>query len=190
LHGGNFHGEPVALAMDVLKISVIKCSLLMERQLNFILNDRINCKLPPFLNLGRLGVELGMQGAQFTATSTAAENQSLAFPMSVHTLPSNKDNQDIVSMGANAAWLTLHAIDNAFDIAAILTVALSQGVAAAHAEERLSTQSKRLVDQFRQVVPVFTGDLSLSSSLTAMSKAICDFDFSGQGGYRIEKIQS
>jgi histidine ammonia-lyase len=51
LHGGNFHGEAVALAMDVLKISVIKCSLLMERQLNFVLNDRINGKLPPFLNL-------------------------------------------------------------------------------------------------------------------------------------------
>ena len=67
LHGGNFHGEAIAFAMDVLKIAVVKCSLLMERQLNLLLNDAINAKLPPFLNLGRLGVELGMQGAQFTA---------------------------------------------------------------------------------------------------------------------------
>ncbi len=169
LHGGNFHGEAVALAMDVLKIVVVKCSLLMERQLNLLLNDAVNGILPPFLNLGRLGIELGLQGAQFTATSTAAENQSLAYPMSLHTIPSNKDNQDIVSMGTNAAWMTLQTIDNAFDIAAILAVALSQGVEAAGAEGRLSSRSRALIAQWREVAPLFQADVSLSESLAAMS---------------------
>ena len=65
--------------------------------------------------------------------------------MSLHTIPSNKDNQDIVSMGANAAWMAQQTIDNAFDIAAILAVALSQGVEAAGAGERLSTRSRILI---------------------------------------------
>lgn len=172
LHGGNFHGEPVALAMDVLKIAVVKCSLLMERQLNLLLNDAINGKLPPFLNLGRIGVELGLQGAQFTATSTAAENQSLAFPMSLHTIPSNKDNQDIVSMGANAAWMALQVIDNAFDIAAILAVALSQGVEAAGAGARLSSRSRVLIERWREIAPVFQIDTVLSGRLAAMSRLL------------------
>ncbi len=172
LHGGNFHGEPIALALDVLKIAVVKCSLLMERQLNLLLNDAINAELPPFLNFGRLGVELGLQGVQFTATSTAAENQSLAFPASAHSIPSNKDNQDVVSMGANAAWLTMQTIDNSFDIAAILAVALSQGAEAAGAGERLSSTSKMLLAQRREIVPIFRKDVSLSQPLAAMSRAL------------------
>jgi histidine ammonia-lyase len=172
LHGGNFHGEAVALAADVLKIVVVKCSLLMERQLNLLLNDAINGQLPPFLNLGRLGVELGLQGAQFTATSAAAENQSLAFPMSLHTIPSNKDNQDIVSMGANAAWMTLQTIDNAFDIAAILAIAISQGVEAAAAGERLSSRSRALIARRREIAHVFRIDRPLSEQLAAMSRML------------------
>jgi histidine ammonia-lyase len=172
LHGGNFHGESVALALDVLKIAAVKCSLLMERQLNLLLNDAVNAKLPPFLNLGRLGIELGLQGAQFTATSTAAENQTLAFPASVHSIPSNKDNQDVVSMGANAAWLTMQTIDNSFDIAAILAVALSQAAEAAGAGERLSSTSGMLLAQRREIVPIFRSDVSLSQPLATMSRAL------------------
>lgn len=172
LHGGNFHGEPVALALDVLKIAVVKCSLLMERQLNLLLNDAINGQLPPFLNLGRIGVELGLQGAQFTATSAAAENQSLAYPMSLHSIPSNKDNQDVVSMGANAAWMVLQTLDNAFDIAAILAVALSQGVEAAGAEARLSSRSRALIERRRAIAPVFRSDAALSERLAAMSQML------------------
>jgi histidine ammonia-lyase len=171
-HGGNFHGEAVALALDVLKISVVKCSLLMERQLNLLLNDAVNGKLPPFLNLGRLGIDLGLQGAQFTATSAAAENQSLAYPMSLHTIPSNKDNQDVVSMGANAAWMVLQTLGNAFDIASILAIALSQGVEAGGAGERLSKPSRMLVERWRGVMPVFRTDTVLSEGLAGMSSLL------------------
>jgi histidine ammonia-lyase len=172
LHGGNFHGESVALAMDVLKIAVVKCSLLMDRQLNLLLNDAINGKLPPFLNLGRIGIELGLQGAQFTATSTTAENQSLAYPMSLHSIPSNKDNQDIVSMGANAAWMVLQTIDNAFDVAAILAIALSQALDASGMRETPSSRSRALIERWRTVAPVFGTDAALSERLAAMSRLL------------------
>src|SRR3569833_3042021 len=79
-HGGNFHGDYVSLEMDKLKIAITKLSMLCERQLNYLLNNKQNQKFPPFVNMGILGFNFGMQGMQFTATSTVAENQSLSFP--------------------------------------------------------------------------------------------------------------
>ena len=75
-HGGNFHGDYVSLEMDKLKIAMTRLSMLSERQLNYLLNDKLNQKFPPFVNLGVLGFNFGMQGVQFTATSTVAENQT------------------------------------------------------------------------------------------------------------------
>ena len=85
-HGGNFHGDYVSLEMDKLKLVVTKLSMLSERQLNYLMNSKINEILPPFVNLGELGLNFGMQGVQFTATSTTAENQMLSNPMYVHSL--------------------------------------------------------------------------------------------------------
>ena len=113
-HGGNFHGDYVSLEMDKLKIVMTKLSMLMERQLNFLMNDRLNNKFPPFLNAGKLGLNFGFQGLQFTATSTTAENQVLSNSVYVHSIPNNKDNQDIVSMGTNSASMTKQVIDNCF----------------------------------------------------------------------------
>ncbi|MEJ0079442.1 MAG: aromatic amino acid ammonia-lyase [Puia sp.] len=113
-HGGNFHGDYVSLEMDKLKIAITKLSMLSERQLNYLLNDKLNQILPPFVNLGVLGFNFGMQGMQFTAVSTVAENQTLSYPMYVHSIPNNNDNQDIVSMGCNAALLTQKVIDKQF----------------------------------------------------------------------------
>ena len=83
-HGGNFHGDYIALEMDKLKIAVTKLSMLSERQLNFLLNPHLNQKLPPFANAGKLGLNFGIQGMQYPATSTVAENQTLSNPMYIH----------------------------------------------------------------------------------------------------------
>ena len=80
-HGGNFHGDYVAFEMDKLKIAITKLAMLSERQLNYLLNDKLNQKLPPFINPGKLGLNFGLQGMQFTATSTVAECQSLCMPV-------------------------------------------------------------------------------------------------------------
>ena len=123
-HGGNFHGDYVSLEMDKLKLIVTKMSMLAERQLNYLLNPHLNNILPPFVNLGTLGLNFGMQGVQFTATSTTAENQMLSNPMYVHSIPNNNDNQDIVSMGTNAANITKKVIENAFEVIAIEVITI------------------------------------------------------------------
>ena len=101
IHGGNFHGDYISFEMDKLKIAVTKMTMLAERQMNYLFHDRINGILPPFVNLGVLGLNYGLQASQFTATSTTAESQTLSNPMYVHSIPNNNDNQDVVSMGTN-----------------------------------------------------------------------------------------
>ena len=157
-HGGNFHGDYVSLEMDKLKIAVTKLSMLAERQLNYLLNDKLNQKFPPFVNLGVLGLNFGMQGMQFTATSTVAENQTLSFPMYVHSIPNNNDNQDIVSMGCNAALMTKKVIDNSFSVLAIQIMSILQAIDYLECQKKLSTKTFALYDALRKIFPVFIED--------------------------------
>jgi histidine ammonia-lyase len=157
-HGGNFHGDYVALEADKLKIAITKLSMLAERQLNFLMNNTLNQILPPFVNLGTLGLNLGMQGVQFTAVSTVAENQSLSTPVSIHSIPNNNDNQDIVSMGTNAALMTQKVIRNTFEVLSIQIIAVVQAVDYLNLEEELSTKTQKAYRQIRQIVPVFKED--------------------------------
>ena len=157
-HGGNFHGDYVSLEMDKLKIAITKLSMLSERQLNFLLNDKLNNKFTPFVNLGVLGFNFGMQGMQFSATSTVAENQTLSFPMYVHSIPNNNDNQDIVSMGCNAALLTKRVIDNAFEVLAIQMVTVLQAIDYLECQPRLSSYTRNIYNNFRQIFPLHVED--------------------------------
>jgi histidine ammonia-lyase len=157
-HGGNFHGDYVSLEMDKLKIVMTKLCMLSERQLNYLLNDKLNQKLPPFINLGKLGLNFGMQGMQFTATSTTAENQTLSYPMYLHSISNNNDNQDIVSMGCNAAIITRKVIDNTFDVLAIQCIALVQAIDYLKCHPRLSSATHALYDEVRQIMPTFIED--------------------------------
>jgi histidine ammonia-lyase len=150
-HGGNFHGDYVSLAMDKLKIAVVKLSMLSERQLNYLLNDKLNQKLPPFINMGTPGLNFGLQGMQFMATSTVAENQTLAFPMYVHSISNNNDNQDIVSMGCNAALMTRKVIDNSFDVLAVQLLALTQAIDFLKCQARLSSFTGRVYHEVREI---------------------------------------
>ncbi|WP_047246571.1 HAL/PAL/TAL family ammonia-lyase [Maribacter thermophilus] len=157
-HGGNFHGDYVSLEMDKLKIVVTKMSMLAERQLNYLLNSKLNDILPPFVNLGTLGLNFGMQGVQFTATSTAAENQMLSNPMYVHSIPNNNDNQDIVSMGTNAALITKKVIENAFEIVAIEMITIVQAIEYLEVKDKVSSKTKKMYDAVRKIVPPFKKD--------------------------------
>jgi histidine ammonia-lyase len=132
--------------------------MLSERQLNYLLNDKLNQKFPPFLNLGVLGFNFGMQGMQFTATSTVAENQTLSYPMYVHSIPNNNDNQVIVSMGCNAALLTKKVIDNSFEVLAIQAMTLLQAVDYLDCANRLSTQTNKVYIDLRAIFPKFIED--------------------------------
>lgn len=157
-HGGNFHGDYVSLEMDKLKIVVTKLTMLVERQMNYLFHDRINGILPPFVNLGKLGLNYGLQASQFTATSTTAESQTLSNPMYVHSIPNNNDNQDIVSMGTNSALLCRQVIENGYQVMAIHLMALAQAVDCLGAADRLAPATRSLYDEVRALVPVFVDD--------------------------------
>ncbi len=157
-HGGNFHGDYVSFEMDKLKIAVTKLSMLAERQINFLMNNKLNEVLQPFVNLGTLGLNLGLQGTQFTATSTVAENQTLSNPMYVHSIPNNNDNQDIVSMGTNAALMTKKVIENTFEVLAVEFLAIIQAVDYLKDAEKLAGRTKDIYSRLRELVPVFRED--------------------------------
>lgn len=157
-HGGNFHGDYISLEMDKLKIVITKLTMLAERQLNYLLNSKINEILPPFVNLGTLGFNFGMQGVQFTATSTTAENQMLSNPMYVHSIPNNNDNQDIVSMGTNAAVITAKVIENAFEVLAIELITIVQAVDYLEQKDKISSVTKKMYDDVRAIIPTFKED--------------------------------
>ncbi|AWV99176.1 HAL/PAL/TAL family ammonia-lyase [Arcticibacterium luteifluviistationis] len=164
-HGGNFHGDYVSLEMDKLKIALTKLSVLSERQLNFLFNRNLNGILPPFVNLGKLGLNLGMQAAQFTATSTTAENQTLSNPMYVHSISCNNDNQDVVSMGTNSALICNKVINNTLQVLSIELLSIAQAIDALEIEDKLSENSKKVFDEVRTLVPKFVEDSILHQKL-------------------------
>ena len=157
-HGGNFHGDYVSFEMDKLKIAITKLTMLAERQMNYLFHDKINEILPPFVNLGKIGLNYGMQACQFTATSTTAECQTLSNPMYVHSIPNNNDNQDIVSMGTNSALIAGRIIENSFQVMAIHTMAIVQAVDFLKIKEKLSPKSAETYNAIRSIVPVFVDD--------------------------------
>lgn len=159
-HGGNFHGDYTALEMDKLKIAITKLSMLAERQLNFLLNQHLNKKLPPFINLGQLGLNFGVQGMQYPAVSNVAENQTLSNPMYIHSISNNNDNQDIVSMGCNAAQMCARVIENSFEVLSVHALAIIQAISYLGYEDKLSPATKWMYDQLSALAPAFKEDES------------------------------
>lgn len=168
LHGGNFHGDYIALEMDKLKIAVTKLSMLAERQLNFVLNPALNRKLPPFVNAGRIGLNFGIQGMQYPAVSNVAENQALSTPLYIHSIPNNNDNQDIVSMGTNAASACARVIENTFEVLAVHGLAIVQAVGMRNIQDKLSPATRWMWDELSALAPPFTEDYPSTQRLTAI----------------------
>lgn len=169
-HGGNFHGDYVSLEMDKLRIVMAKLTMLMERQLNFLFNHRINEKFPPFLNKGKLGFNFGLQGIQFTATSTTAESKSLASSMYLESIPCNNDNQDIVSMGSNSASKTFDVLENGFQVASILATAIVEASDFLEDENDMSTSMKSFKGEIRKHIPEIDKDLSYVKELKSVQE--------------------
>jgi histidine ammonia-lyase len=164
-HGGNFHGDYISLEMDKLKLVMTRVGMLSERQLNYLMNPAINGCLTPFVNSGALGLNFGFQGIQFTATSTAAENQALSTSNYIHSIPNNNDNQDIVSMGFNAACSAKKVVDNVFEILAIQAAAVIQGIDMLGCNDELSTASREIYSGLRNIFPPLKDDRSTRKDL-------------------------
>jgi histidine ammonia-lyase len=126
LSGGNFHGEPVAIAADVLAIAVAELGAISERRTERLVNPALS-GLPAFLTPAG-GLQSGLMLAQVTAAALASENKVLAHPASVDSLPTSANKEDHVSMGAHAAVKAARVVANARRILGIEALAACQAL--------------------------------------------------------------
>ncbi|MGH7529679.1 MAG: histidine ammonia-lyase, partial [Gemmatimonadales bacterium] len=127
LSGGNFHGQSIALALDVLAIALTTLAGLAERRLERIVNPDLSSGLPAFLARDP-GIESGFMTAQIAAAALVADCRVLATPASVQSIPTEGNQEDVVPMGMTAAWKAGRILANAERVVAIELLAGAQGV--------------------------------------------------------------
>ncbi len=116
--GGNFHGQPIALVMDYLKLAVAEIGNITERQINKMVDRNTNDCLPSFLIVGT-GLNNGLMVTQYAAAAIVSENKVLVHPASADSIPTCENTEDHVSMGTIAARQALEIIENVEDIISI-----------------------------------------------------------------------
>lgn len=126
ISGGNFHGQPVAQAMDFLAIAVSELGSIAERRIERLVNPALS-GLPPFL-IEEGGLNSGLMIAQYTAASLVSENKVLCHPSSVDSIPSSANQEDHVSMGTTAARKARRVVDNTARVIGIELLVASQAV--------------------------------------------------------------
>lgn len=164
-HGGNFHGQYVAMSCDFLNIALTEIGVLAERQLNRLLDPHLNGNLPAFLADGRTGLFCGYEGAQYLATSIASENLDIAAPASFKSIPSNGQNQDVVSMGLIAARKSLQLCENVNTILSVLVAACCQA-SYFIGQEKFNPLVKRLHQELSALAPPYRDDFPISEILS------------------------
>ncbi len=118
ISGGNFHGEPLAIALDTLAIAISELASISERRVEQMLNPALNRGLSPFL-ANRPGVDSGYMIVQLTAASLVSENKVLAHPASVDSIPTSANQEDHVSMGSISANKVIQVLENVNNVLAI-----------------------------------------------------------------------
>jgi histidine ammonia-lyase len=160
LSGGNFHGQPVALALDLLAIALTTLAGLAERRLDRLMNPDLSHGLPPFLTQ-QAGLHSGLMMLQVTAAALTAECRTLCTPASVQSIPTDAHQEDVVPMGMAAAAQARRVLRNAQRIVACELIAGSQGL-----EYRKPLNPgrgvRRLYRRLRQTVPPLDGDRPLT----------------------------
>ena len=127
LSGGNFHGEPLAFALDFLAVALTSLAGISERRLERLVNPALNEGLPPFLAPGA-GLNSGFMMAQVTAAALASENKVWAHPASVDSITTSGNKEDYVSMGMTAANKLKRVVANTCYVLAIEALAAAQGL--------------------------------------------------------------
>ncbi|MFX1559743.1 MAG: histidine ammonia-lyase [Promethearchaeota archaeon] len=173
LSGGNFHGQPVALAMDFLGIAISEIASISERRVNRLVNPNLS-ELPAFLTTEG-GLESGMMIAQYTAAALVSENKVLAHPASVDSIPTSADQEDHVSMGTIAARKAASILENAQNVIAIEYMCACQGIdylAPLKPSKPLEEAHKTI----RKVVPRLEDDRPLASDITKIREIMSSGD--------------
>lgn len=161
LSGGNFHGQPLALGLDFLAIAMSEIGSISERRTYQLISGARG--LPLFL-VENAGLNSGLMIPQYTAASIVSQNKQLCTPASVDTISSSNNQEDHVSMGANAATKCLHVIEN---VERILAIELLTAVQALEYKRPLisSPTVEKLVKAFRQEVSFNSNDRLLHTDL-------------------------
>lgn len=125
--GGNFHGQPLAIALDMLAIAVAELANISERRIEQMLNPALSSGLPAFL-AAHPGINSGMMIMQVTAAALVSENKILCHPASVDSIPTSANREDHVSMGMTSANKAKIVVDNVYYVLAIELLAACQGI--------------------------------------------------------------
>jgi len=171
LHAGNFHGQPVALAVDHLKVALAEVALFSERRLARLLDPATNGGLPPFLIRDRVGVRSGLMGLQYCASSTVADDAVLAHPTSLGSVPTNANNQDVVGMGSVGVRHARRLLENARRVVAIELLAAAEAVEVAGVA-RLGAGTARVHAAVRALVPPLLEDRPLGPDVERLAAAL------------------
>src|SRR5690625_1395279 len=167
LSGGNFHGQPIAIAMDVLKIGLAEAANISERRIERLVNPQLN-DLPPFLS-PEPGLQSGAMIMQYAAASLVSENKTLAHPASVDSIPSSANQEDHVSMGTIAAR---HAYDIIQNVRRVISIELICAMQAVEIKgiDKMAKVTKKLYDDARQIVPTIDQDRIFSKDIEALTQ--------------------
>ncbi|WP_307069251.1 histidine ammonia-lyase [Alkalibacillus filiformis] len=173
LSGGNFHGQPIAIAMDLLKIGMAEVANMSERRIERLVNPQLN-DLPPFLS-PKPGLQSGAMIMQYTAASLVSENKTLAHPASVDSIPSSANQEDHVSMGTIGARHANQIVQNAHRVIAIELICAMQAVEV-RGVEKLAQATRELYTKARDVVPSIKHDRAFSKDIEALTEWLREQD--------------
>src|SRR5690625_536642 len=155
ISGGNFHGQPVALAMDFFKIGIAELANIAERRIERLVNPQLN-DLPPFLSPNP-GLESGAMIMQYSAASLVSENKTLAHPASVDSISSSANQEDHVSMGTIAARHAYQMLQNTRNVLSIEFICAMQAVEYRNIE-KMSKPTRKFYEEGRETVPTIIKD--------------------------------
>ncbi len=172
LSGGNFHGQAVAMALDVMAIALTNLATISERRIDRLVHPDFNQGLPPFLTTDA-GVNSGFMMAQVTAASLASECKALAHPASVDTIPTDGNKEDVVPMAMGAAWKVRRIVRNVQHIIGIELMCgaqaldyrapLTAGIGAAAAQRAV-----------RKLVPTLERDRVMHGDMAMLAEAVAE----------------
>jgi histidine ammonia-lyase len=170
ISGGNFHGEPVAFALDFLAIALCAVAGISERRLERMVNPALSEGLPPFLAAGA-GLNSGFMMPQVTAAALVSENKVLAHPASVDSITTSGNKEDFVSMGMTAANKLRRVVDNTRNVMAIEAMAAAQALDF-HAPLKPGKRGQAAYKAIRSVCPTMDRDRVMYQDFERLSDLI------------------
>ncbi|MGE7923386.1 histidine ammonia-lyase [Viridibacillus arvi] len=167
ISGGNFHGQPIAFAMDFLKIGMAELANVSERRIERLVNPQLSEGLPAFLS-PQPGLQSGAMILQYAAASLVSENKTLAHPASVDSIPSSANQEDHVSMGTIGSRHAYQIIENASRVLAIEAICAAQAVEY-RGVEKMSKALYTKWQEVRAVVPTINEDRIFSKDVEKLA---------------------